>query len=269
MSALGAKERDGQDDVLEDEMVSCLAKLTYVLLQSDCENVSSAHSCNSDFLLQDINKYCALRAGLHENNLFGEDAGMKQECNNRSGFLESSRIVLTQDKVLEPSSFKMAKTSSKKLGPDTGSEAAARGMKWWQLLLTKKPNGKVPEVKVQPAPKTLQIFSLKRRTSLRCPSWNLKLKPSCAFSSPSCIYNTGLAPTQAESHNGIHHGYAASALWVKLGIGKSVLALQVNAGFFRLTRYNAREWPYFILGSVGSALLGLVMPFFALVRLSL
>lgn len=43
------------------------------------------------------------------------------------------------------------------------------------------------------------------------------------------------------------------------------LELQVNAGFFRLAKYNASEWPYFVLGSIGSAVLGLVMPFFALV----
>lgn len=39
----------------------------------------------------------------------------------------------------------------------------------------------------------------------------------------------------------------------------------MKAGFFRLAKYNAPEWPYFILGGLGSAVLGLVMPAFALV----
>ena len=57
---------------------------------------------------------------------------------------------------------------------------------------------------------------------------------------------------------------------VLLGYGNchtdAMSLLQVNAGFIRLAHYNAKEWPYFILGSFGSGLLGLVMPFFALVR---
>ena len=35
-------------------------------------------------------------------------------------------------------------------------------------------------------------------------------------------------------------------------------SVQVNAGFFRLAKYNAKEWYYFLLGSAGSAVLGLV-----------
>ena len=43
-----------------------------------------------------------------------------------------------------------------------------------------------------------------------------------------------------------------------LQLPAELTSLQVDAGFFRLARYNAKEWYFFILGSAGSAVLGLV-----------
>ena len=44
--------------------------------------------------------------------------------------------------------------------------------------------------------------------------------------------------------------------------------MQVKAGFFRLAKFNAPEWYHFVAGSIGSAILGGIMPGFAFVSSS-